>query len=220
MVRLILLSAALTGALAALVTVISAVGASSAPGVFALDGFDCAPPCWQGIVPGETRARRAQQLLGASRFVAQGSVRYNLASIDYEDTGTLYWSALTARDGAPKGATAQVEGWVVTALDLPGLDARLGDVVAELGPPTWVLARYMPAEGAMRLVVDVLYTDLGIRLSVSGAGYRHLSPALTVNRAYYGGRMSAPRLGNLVVLPEEMEWKGFVSLARYGVTQP
>ncbi|GAB4459831.1 MAG: hypothetical protein Kow00120_27750 [Anaerolineae bacterium] len=218
--RLAFLTLALTGALAASVVAAGALGALRPPGVFSLDGYDCEPPCWQGIAPGATSANRARQLLYANPYVAPGSVRYNTPSTDYEDTGDVVWAVQDESAGLLRRASAHVEGWVVTALDVPGLDVRLGDMVALLGAPAWVMARYVPGEDRVRLVVDVFYPELEMRLAVQGDAYPYLSPALRVSRVYYGGRQGAPQLGGSAALFDSMAWQGFVSLRRYGVGGP
>jgi hypothetical protein len=50
-------------------------------------GLPCAPPCWQGIVPGETTAEEAMQILRASPYVKQDNI---------EKTGTYALGALRA----------------------------------------------------------------------------------------------------------------------------
>lgn len=215
--RLALLTSALTGILAMLAAGAAAVGSLRGSDMFALDGFDCALPCWQGIVPGEARTGRARRLLDDSPFVVPGSARYNVPSIDYEDGGTLHWD-LRDRSGLLKQATARVEGWVLVTFDVPGLDARLGDVVAELGAPTWVVARYVTGQESTRLVADVFYP--GMRLVTWGEGYKHLSPALSVSRVYFGDRTDLPRSGGDDELSNMMRWKGFVAVGRYGIASP
>ena len=218
--RVVGVAVTLTGAFFGLVALASALGALAPPGVFALDSLDCEPPCWQGIVPGETNASAARRALSSSALVEPGSVRYNVPSIDYEDTGDLYWSLRDESAGLLRGASARVRGWVLTAFDVPGLGARLGDLVAVFGEPTWVVARYLPGQEPARLVVDALYPALGMRLVLSGEGYVHLSPELVVSRVYYGDQTRLPEPAAEAGLSLAMTWRGFVSVGRYGVLPP
>ncbi len=193
------LTALLVATFTALVMAVSAAAQALAPaGMFSVQGFDCQQPCWLGIVPGETTVEEAERLLLQSLYVTPESVRWG---VEEDNSGFIQWRMAGGPPGQGRG---RVWHGVVIAVRVVSAGARLGDLVAELGQPEWVLAQYT-ASGSM--LADVTYPALGVRVLSLAAGYRQVSPELPIIEVIYLPYVR-PRPG------WSMPWQGF-TLARY-----
>jgi hypothetical protein len=111
-------------------------------GCFAMDqslmtGLPCSPPCWYGIVPGETHSQDALDALRAVPFVKEKTIEFQewpwaeemeiqLEVIDWESRGVTRLA----------GGQLYVQEDVVTKVDLIlPVALRLGKIIEAQGPP-------------------------------------------------------------------------------------
>jgi hypothetical protein len=123
-------------------------------------GSPCAPPCWQGIIPGETTAEEALQILQSSPYVKRKGIEktgsYALGAIG------AYWKAGSG------GVSVRLRDGLAYQIAL-GIPYRLtlGEVIEEFGMAEalmvnsagvpenrwWMIHVYYPARG-MEFIVD------------------------------------------------------------------
>ncbi len=201
--RLISLTLSLIVTFAALVTVAGAAGeALTSPGMFSTEGLDCEYPCWQGITPGVTTLAEARRSLARNPFVLPGSVR--------QRRDELRW--LTSAGWS--GRAVASEG-VIASLDLYGAFA-LGDLVADLGLPEAVWARYT-RDILQYEQVKAWFFYPGAHVALETLGGRPgpplMTPKLLIRGVYYHGPR-APWRGSVLLDGGAVLWQGF-ALSRY-----
>ena len=203
MTTVLRLTARLIGSFATLLALVSATGGAFAPpGLFAVGGFDCASPCWQGIVPGVTTAHEALDLLERSAQVEPGSVR---SLVGDDSFGVVQWQAAGHPSERRWRGQARVSHGVVVSLRLPASDVQLGDLMAALGSPQWVRVLFLDSGQAY---ADIRYTAQGVRMIGFAQGHRYLSPKLPAVEVLFLPRVRS-RDGWI-------PWQGF-GLARYAL---
>lgn len=145
-------------------------------------GSPCAPPCWQGIIPGETTAEEAMRILQSSPYVKKGNIEktgsYSLGAI------WAYWkiSSGGVSVGLRDGLVHEI------ALNTP-YRLTLGEVAKKFGTPEalrvniagipedpwWMIKMYYPARG-IEFRVDGQFKDPSIEPSTQISGIRFVAP--------------------------------------------
>jgi hypothetical protein len=161
--------------LSVLLTVVSAGSEAVAPkALLAFASADCAAPCWQGIVVGNTLATEAFTLLADNSYVESGSLHSMVA----HGHGLLFWKLI---DGAltsssPTSGLAYVRDGTVVHLEFEGR-FRLGDLVARLGPPAEIHVVTINIDGYREYpAVVVVYPQLGLSAVKTGGHLEQFSP--------------------------------------------
>jgi hypothetical protein len=146
-------------------------------------GRPCAPPCWQGIIPGGTSAEEALQILQSSPYVKRKSIEttgsYGLGAI------WAYWKASSG------GVVIGLQDGLVHDISLnTPYRLTLGEVVEEFGEPEalvlyqaglsehfrWGLTIYYPAKGiAFSTGTTGPFRDPSIKPSMQVGGVRFVS---------------------------------------------
>lgn len=148
-------------------------------------GRPCAPPCWQGIIPGETTAEEALQILQSSPYVKKRSV---------EETGSralggiwVYWKASSGGVviGLRDGLVHEI------ALNTP-YRLTLGEVVEEFGPPEALVLYQAGLPEHPRWGISIYYPATGMEFAVEPAG-SFRAPSLSPQNKQNGVRFVAPR---------------------------
>lgn len=120
----------------------------------------CEPPCWQGIVPGQSTTKDVERILGALPFIKAGTVKRQ--SIP-GPSGT-YFSWGTKGVISQWGAIWLENDRVTKIRTTPGFQLTLGEAVERLGPPTFVYPNRVTAADARYYVVVAYYPQRGFSL--------------------------------------------------------
>lgn len=98
-----------------------------------LDADPCAPPCVEGIVPGQTTVAEAIQLLESNPLVIPGSIRRVdwFLNVDWKPANYVNWTARSLGLGPDARIGSVTAGYY---------GFGLADVIAQYGEPTHVMA--------------------------------------------------------------------------------
>jgi len=104
-----------------------------------IQGIPCRPPCWEGIMPGQTAAAEAVEILAQSPVIA--TVEMTISPLIPED-GYVTWTWTGIEGGgqalfhaqAPAASIYLIEPYYPTSF-------RLGDVIQAYGEPSHIIAR-------------------------------------------------------------------------------
>lgn len=175
-------------------------------------GLPCAPPCWQGIVPGETTAEEAMQILRASPYVKQDNI---------EKTGTYALGALRAYwKASPGGVVVSLRDNQVRRVTFnTPYRLTLGEVVEELGPPEALTAGIAGVPEHPWWGISIYYPSIGTLLGVEGEDVNdpYLEPSMRIKAITFVASHSSLK-GLLTELFEtdgneylehSRPWKGF-----------
>ncbi len=94
-----------------------------------LNSLPCSPPCWEGIIPGKTTVREAQNLLKSNSFVTSVKIRNGIS-------GSIYWESNNVGFGLGDALFDSSEQ-IIKAIR-PGFRPNkltLGDVISHFGEP-------------------------------------------------------------------------------------
>ncbi len=131
-----------------------------------ITGAPCAPPCWQGLVPGVTTAQEIELFLESSPYVTEWVKEAQ------EDGGVIYrWQWGPPHEAAVANALHTQDKILTQIVLTPDLPITLGEAVDALALPThatafsdidgWRLHLYYPPQG-LRLEL------MGLALSARG----------------------------------------------------
>jgi hypothetical protein len=125
-----------------------------------LASAECSPPCWHGILPGETTPWQAVDILAAKAWV--GSIEQQGES--YEDT-QLSWVFLPPiTDSA--GFIYSRQGRVIAIAIMTMGSLSLGDLLEEFGEPESLWLTEGGESGRRWVEANLLYPEVGIIASV------------------------------------------------------
>jgi hypothetical protein len=144
-------------------------------------GRPCAPPCWQGIIPGETTAEEALQILQSSPYVKKSietTGSYTLGAI------WAYWKissggvSLGLRDGLVHEISLNTPyrltlGEAVEKFGMP--EALMVNSAGIPEDPWWMIHIYYPAIG-MKFRVDKQFEDPSLEPSTKISGVTFVAP--------------------------------------------
>lgn len=147
----------------------------------------CDPPCWAGIVPGQTGSEQAYSILGEMNGVDRDGILFNY---DRDDTLTsLQWFFL--RPLPDSLGTLHFEQDIVSALDILTVNAlTLEEAVERLGEPALLWSRIGSGENREYLDVFLFDPQRGYRLELvldipTGSDEVELKPASGVFSVLY-----------------------------------
>jgi hypothetical protein len=131
-------------------------------------GLPCAPPCWQGIVPGETTAQEAMQILQSSPYVKKESIgktgSYTLGAIE------AYWEV------APGGVVIGLQDGLVRDITFnTPYRLTLGQVMEEFGPPESLMVYTTGVPESLRWGIAIHYPSSGMEFSMGGGHFENPS---------------------------------------------
>ena len=144
----------------------------------------CAPPCWQGITPGETTAEEAMGILQSSPYVKKESIErtgsYALGAIG------AYWRA------SPGGVRVRLRDGLVHEIAL-GTPYRLtlGEVVEQFGVPEAIVVQSIGVPEHLRWGISMYYPAGGMDFAM--VDDRFEAPSLEPSTKIGGVRLVASR---------------------------
>lgn len=104
-------------------------------------GQPCVPPCWEGIVPGQTSREAALAILANKKFIAD--LNGALPTNPSDERGSIGWKMVHASSKSYGEAifdnTQTAHPIRFISLDLPGA-FQLSEIIARYGPPSHILA--------------------------------------------------------------------------------
>jgi len=179
-----------------------------------LEGIPCAPPCWEGVTPGQTTVQTAFRIWNAAPSIMPGSVfTEEHQSVDYHLSGSIFWG----RTDGVNGGYAQYHGGasdpIIDSIQLnPNGSFTLDEVIKRYGPPTHISANagYGIEGQGPAYSFAVFYHNYGIKLGPV-EGYQQkpeLSPQTTFDRVSFYPVSQKPQ-------PWETPWRGFQGFDAY-----
>ena len=126
-------------------------------------GSPCAPPCWQGIVPGETTAEEAMQIVQSSPYVKRKSIErtgsYTLGAI------WAYWKINSG------GVSIGLRDGLVHEISLnTPYRLTLEEVVEEFGVPEALVLYQAGLPEHLQWGITIYYPATGMEFSMGTAG--------------------------------------------------
>ena len=163
-----------------------------------LTGEPCAAPCWQDITPGETSYEDALARLEALESVT--NIQADDLAITFAGTENYACCQLISDDN----------GLISTILLQLRPQMQLGDAVAKLGEPTYVLGQ--PFSDAEAMLIQV-YPERAMILyvMVPGVDGQLLESSPIVATMY----ITADQMNQLVASTPMDHWKGFLTYGDY-----
>jgi len=111
----------------------------------------CAPPCWQGIIPGHSNTADVRRILPSLPFISPGSIEEFSNPQEHE----IYFSW-------SYGAILVVNDTVVHIDTQPGFRLELGEVVERFGPPERFFPRNVRGPHGSYYTISLYYPDKGL----------------------------------------------------------
>ncbi len=137
-----------------------------------LNAEPCAPPCWEGIIPGETSASEAMELLEANPLIADIQLyeRGRWSMMEWN----MIWSSMSKHSPSPAwGAASFDSSFSNQIIQYIVLDSRglcLGDIIHSYGEPSHILI-YVESSaldhGVFEAVIEVFWLSLDLRLTAT-----------------------------------------------------
>lgn len=154
-----------------------------------LNETPCRPPCWEGIIPGQTTAEEAVGVLSISPVIAAAEVVTNPLM---PDRGYVLWEWVDRGEGGEAIFHAQTPSSPVYAIH-PNLPTtfRFGDVIQVYGEPSHVMARsyYGPDVGSgIFYDLSIVYLSQGFILYDGKGG----KPVLSADTRFSGVTFFVP----------------------------
>ncbi len=142
-----------------------------------LKGIPCRPPCWEGIMPGQTTANDAVATLSKSPLIST-VVLTNSPWLN--DDGYVIWNWANGHQGGEARFQNRTSTQTVSTIqpNLP-LPLRLGDVIRAYGEPDYVLAAIEEnpeVKNGTIYNLRIIFLSQGFMLSDGGSDTTTLSP--------------------------------------------
>ncbi|MBU0491269.1 MAG: hypothetical protein KKA73_14725 [Chloroflexi bacterium] len=129
-----------------------------------LRGIPCSPPCWEGMIPGETTAAEAVEIWRASPVI--DTVEISIPRI-MPDRGIVTWTWVGGKDGGEAIFHAQTTDNPIYIIHpyLP-TSFKLGDIIQAYGEPSHVAAivTSRPDDDGIDYSLSILYRLQGFIL--------------------------------------------------------
>lgn len=117
----------------------------------------CAPPCWHGIIPGQSNAADVRRILPTLPFIRPGSIEEQ----PYPEGNGSYFS-WAYRNFGELGAILLINDTVVHIDTQPGFQLELGEVVERFGPPARFFPRNVRRPHGSYYSISLYYPDRGL----------------------------------------------------------
>lgn len=111
----------------------------------------CAPPCWYGIIPGQSNAADVKRILPTLPFIQPSSIKER----PYPEGNGHYFSW-------SYGAILLINDTVVHIETRPGFQLELGEVVERFGPPARFFPRNVRGPHGGYYRISLYYPDKGL----------------------------------------------------------
>jgi len=143
-----------------------------------LKGTPCKPPCWEGVIPGQTTASEATKILNASPIVLRAEMTTTTKT---SDNGIVLWSWLDGQSGGQAYYHARSpEQTIYTIAPYFPKPFALRKIIQVYGEPSDILARaYHNPDNSIASDVSIFYRSQGIVLFAGAGGYLTLSLDMT-----------------------------------------
>ncbi|MBP7686354.1 MAG: hypothetical protein KA765_00495 [Thermoflexales bacterium] len=148
-------------------------------------GIPCKPPCWEGIIPGQTSASEAVKLLNASPIVFQAEMT---STTHLSDDGTVIWWWLS---GIMRGGEAYYHArspdQIIYAISpyFPR-DFTLREIIQIYGEPSDIIARaYHNPDDGIASDVSIFYRSQGLVLGAGSGGKLSLNLDMTFDHVLF-----------------------------------
>lgn len=181
----------------------------------------CAPPCWEGITPGETSGAEARNILSQLPYVTAIEVYEGADSGYYQDKGEISWEGIS-------GSGGRIKYYLPSTVYLITVDynhrINLQDVTNAYGNPSHIRAAALPGiddEAVTLYFLDVVYLSQGFALNWKGDGG---TQKLTLKPNWSNFYLSffepieagfALAWGNPSIIESLTQWRGLLSFDDY-----
>lgn len=169
-----------------------------------LNGDPCGPPCWRGIIPGETRWQDALTIVEDDPTLDRLQTR-----ADEESSAIAAGWAQVDGEGCCQMFTE--DGSVVSFVVLQTRpDHTLAEVIAEHGEPAYVIGEAITSDQGL---FNLFYPDIPMIIYVFIAGEAGVlsETSEVVGFAY----MTQPLMDDLLETYSLHAWEGYLSLSAY-----
>jgi hypothetical protein len=170
----------------------------------------CAPPCWQGISPGETTLDQAEAILKTLPFIDRGTVTRQTAA---DSSQNLLWHSTLSHPGDWIGSILTQQN-VVDTIQIRKLEAdiTLDDLIAVYGEPTEYSVVLTPPEAPPCFSVTVIWPEDGLIVAFPSIHSRDApegAQLITLDTPVVGLRYeSASSVADIVDGPGTVPWTG------------
>ncbi len=128
-----------------------------------LNGIPCSPPCWEGIIPGQTSAQEAVEILKKNPKFSNPQIRFHSAvtwSNDRVNHLNLAEAYFDLKD--PKQVIYEIH----PGSTLFGVEFRLKDVIQAYGEPTYIIGLKGGPPAVNRIIyqAEFIYIKRGMGL--------------------------------------------------------
>ncbi len=182
-----------------------------------LTGEPCVPPCWQGLVPGESDRDDVERFLRESPMVGAWSVSPDGgAGAIY----TWYWAAPPDAAGYMNIISVGDEKLRTVYLH-PNAELQLGDLIEIYGEPSALYMGISSTGGPTGFIAYLYFTEIGLRLSISAPvmpegelAMACFSPEMTISEALYFAPddWEATLAASPLAEAERRNWAGYTCL--------
>ncbi len=137
----------------------------STPDNSLLTGKPCKPPCWQGLIPGQSTWEETSDFLAVNPFV-KGNLGSKLyAPNGKEFTQNWWWANENHTPERTNEVAIDKQGKVIEISLVPNIDVTVRQLVQTYGPPTLVAAATSAPRRRRGIVFTALYADQQLEIN-------------------------------------------------------
>ena len=171
-----------------------------------ITGEPCAPPCWNGITPGETSFNEALTILEDDPDMTNVETQTD----DSSDARGVTWQE--GDDGQPCCQLVSEDGETVSSMLLhTAPDVMVSEVIDRYGEPEYVTGQPVSDDQALMLM---LYPDVPIIVYAFVAGEQEgeLAPSSEIVATFY---LMPPAMEEVLTNNDLYFWEGYQSFSAY-----
>ncbi len=149
-----------------------------------LRGYPCNPPCWEGIIPGQTTVTQTLELLQNNPLVTRATVKVSKL---VPKQGYVFWDWFNDQPGGGAEFDALSSDKIIYAISPDFNESfELKDVISAYGEPTNVYAQAeRNPDNSVSYSLRILYRDQGILLYQGGNSKPDLTPSMTFDQVLF-----------------------------------
>lgn len=134
-----------------------------------LKGVPCRPPCWEGIIPGQTSAKQAVEMLKKNSRVSNPQIQFYNA-VTWVNTTAKHLNLAEAHfdPNDPK----QIIYWIRPSLPSSEDEYPLKDILKAYGEPTYIIALRTGPPLFNKIVYTVTFIYVNYGMAVEGSFYK------------------------------------------------
>jgi len=195
-----------------------------------LSGVPCHPPCWEEIVPGETSAIKAAEILSANPMFTKVEVDKSSSAFDNEGFVSYEWYVLFDYDVLSGDALfdSNTPDQIIYAIRPTIPATRLDELIQAYGEPSHIWANEIPPAdigGPFSWEVNIVWLSQGFSVETSDfsrADKILINGDLIFNRTlYFPSTLEGyQRASNLYSLDHLKPWRGYSSFYSYSTPVP